>query len=135
MKVPSLNPFIAPVVVCPNCSSLVPPQVESTNSKKAVDIVYVCVNEEKDCGWKLVVSKQHVLGEIGNMKPEDVEKLRAEARALVDFNRQREASLRKLLTMVPVLSRMAQIFEENEAPPETTAEGEQITQDNPAVTA
>jgi len=128
MKVPSLNPFFAPQIVCPNCSNLVDPEVVSTNNKKAADINYICVNEEKDCGWKLTLSKQHILGDMVVLKQDEVDKLRAQKKELQAFTGQKEASIRQLVALLPELKKLVVMMHEAQKDVEVVPP----TPDNPA---
>lgn len=144
MKVPSLNPYTAPQIVCPNCSSIISPEVRQANNKKVTEIVYVCVNEERDCGWILTLSAQHILGDIMRLKPEEIEKRRKEAEALADFSRQREAAISNLIALLPEIKALADLrhevlddeaarkqqLQEPEPEPEGEEEGEEVEERN-----
>lgn len=101
MAVPSLNPVSAPTVICPNCKNLIQPEVEPTKKRGMPDIRYVCANEASNCTWVMVLSQQHIMGDMSQLKPEEVESRRAQAAAAQDMKDKHEAQVRKLIMLLP----------------------------------
>lgn len=123
MAVPALNPVFAPVVVCPTCKSLINPEVQAASRKGMVEVRYVCVNEKTDCRWVLTLSQQHVMGDMVQLKDEELEKRRAVAKAAADLPATQDAKIRRLIMLLPhieaLLEAVAPDAEEAEQPAET----------------
>lgn len=120
-KIPSLNPYLAPSVICPNCGDVVHPETVAMGKGRISEVRYYCVNEEKDCGWSLNVSLQHAAGEISGVKPEDLDKRREAARELKEFKGKGDATIRELIAMAPSLKQLVRMLIEDQAKTEPPA--------------
>lgn len=106
--VPGLNPLSAPTVICPNCSSMCPPEPITGDPKKGVkikrvhEVRYCCVNPETNCSWEVKATLSHIMGEGPfNLKPEELERRRKEQEELQRFRALRENAISELVHLLP----------------------------------
>lgn len=148
---PSLSPYLAPNIICPNCGSVLTPEVVAMGKGKVSDLQYVCVNEKADCGYIFRASLQHIMGEDVPLKqgkparllddgktvdpgePGELEKRREEINAAKEFAATRESALRELIAMVPSLKEivaMLKVVEDDKQ--KSIGDGQQSNPDTPA---
>jgi len=109
MAIPSLNPYLAPSLVCPACGDVIAPEVARMNKHRVSEVVYLCANPATNCAWKVNVSLQHVAGEMTSIAPTDLEDRRNQAMQFAEFRTKREAQISQLIAILPKLLKVADL--------------------------
>lgn len=116
MSLPQLNPLEAPHVICPTCGSLLAPEPVRVGKAKVTEVIYVCVNPEKNCGWYVKATMRHMTGEGPfPLKAAEVEERRAQLANVKEFTQAREKNLSELIAMLPQVKRLLADFGEQPA--------------------
>ncbi len=105
--------ILAPVGMCPTCSKILQPVIESMGKTKVSRISVACLN----CGWEMTdVSFQFLSGETPKKIPQErLEQLRAEAAAVEERNSVREKSMSEIIAILPKLREVVRAFAQNES--------------------
>jgi len=124
-RIPSNNPWQNTGAICQQCGNPLQLEVDRTTKGIVNEVRVYCINPESNCGYYTVVSLQYLLGDGPKaFTSEELQKRRDQAKGFLDFNLQRDSSIKELIALLPRLKEVVKILSSSEESTASEAEPE-----------